>query len=55
MPPPAGPVEGGGRIVLKPDEEVQARLRFAFDKFRSSKAKPASARRAGTTSLCRRV
>jgi len=32
---PAGLVQGrGGGITLNPDEEVQARLRFVFDKFR---------------------
>jgi DNA invertase Pin-like site-specific DNA recombinase len=35
LPLPAGLVEApGGGIVLNPDEEVQARLRFVFDKFR---------------------
>ena len=35
LPLPAGLVEApGGEIVLNPDEEVQARLRFVFDKFR---------------------
>ena len=35
LPLPAGLAEApGGGIVLNPDEEVQARLRFVFDKFR---------------------
>ena len=35
LPLPAGLIqERGGGIVLNPDEEVQARLRFLFDKFR---------------------
>ena len=35
LPLPAGLVqEHGGGIALNPDEEVQARLRFVFDKFR---------------------
>jgi DNA invertase Pin-like site-specific DNA recombinase len=34
LPLPAGLVRGCGGIALNPDEEVQARLRFVFDKFR---------------------
>ena len=53
LPLPAGLAYGrGGEIILNPDEEVQARLRFVFDKFRelqSAKAVMRDLQRNGLT------